>query len=66
MFAGYAFAIDSRDRRGHAYMLSDQEATKHHDFILSQGLLPPDILARTVQAEFLDKEKAAPVVSDRR
>jgi nitrite reductase (cytochrome c-552) len=28
MFAGYAFAIDYRDRRGHAYMLSDQEATK--------------------------------------
>jgi nitrite reductase (cytochrome c-552) len=28
MFAGYAFAIDFRDRRGHAYMLSDQEATK--------------------------------------
>ena len=28
MFAGYAFSIDYRDRRGHAYMLSDQEATK--------------------------------------
>ncbi|HEY0715121.1 MAG TPA: ammonia-forming cytochrome c nitrite reductase subunit c552, partial [Polyangia bacterium] len=28
MFAGYAFAIDFRDRRGHAYMLSDQEQTK--------------------------------------
>jgi len=28
MFAGYAFAIDYRDRRGHAYMLSDQETTK--------------------------------------
>src|SRR3569623_898165 len=28
MFAGYAFAIDYRDRRGHAYMLADQEATK--------------------------------------
>ncbi len=28
MFAGYAFAIDYRDRRGHAYMLSDQEVTK--------------------------------------
>jgi nitrite reductase (cytochrome c-552) len=28
MFAGYAFAIDYRDRRGHAYMLSDQESTK--------------------------------------
>jgi nitrite reductase (cytochrome c-552) len=28
MFAGYAFSIDYRDRRGHAFMLSDQEATK--------------------------------------
>src|SRR4051812_5665722 len=28
MFAGYAFAIDYRDRRGHAYMLFDQEHTK--------------------------------------
>jgi nitrite reductase (cytochrome c-552) len=28
IFAGYAFAIDYRDRRGHAYMLQDQEATK--------------------------------------
>jgi nitrite reductase (cytochrome c-552) len=28
MFAGYAFALDYRDRRGHAYMLFDQETTK--------------------------------------
>jgi len=28
MFAGYAFAIDYRDRRGHAFMLFDQEHTK--------------------------------------
>jgi nitrite reductase (cytochrome c-552) len=28
MFAGYAFAIDYRDRRGHAFMLTDQEKTK--------------------------------------
>ncbi|HTV25562.1 MAG TPA: ammonia-forming cytochrome c nitrite reductase subunit c552 [Polyangiaceae bacterium] len=28
MFQGYAFSIDYRDRRGHAFMLSDQEATK--------------------------------------
>jgi nitrite reductase (cytochrome c-552) len=27
MFQGYAFSIDYRDRRGHAYMLSDQEDT---------------------------------------
>lgn len=28
IFLGYAFSIDYRDRRGHAYMLEDQEATK--------------------------------------
>jgi nitrite reductase (cytochrome c-552) len=28
MFAGYAFSIDFRDRRGHAYMLYDQEQTR--------------------------------------
>ncbi|MCC6424502.1 MAG: ammonia-forming cytochrome c nitrite reductase subunit c552 [Phycisphaerales bacterium] len=28
MFAGYAFSIDYRDRRGHAYMLFDQEQTE--------------------------------------
>lgn len=28
MFLGYAFSIDYRDRRGHAYMLSDQLDTK--------------------------------------
>ncbi len=28
MFAGYAFAIDYRDRRGHAHMLFDQETTR--------------------------------------
>lgn len=28
MFRGYAFSIDYRDRRGHAHMLADQEATR--------------------------------------
>ena len=28
MYSGYAFAIDYRDRRGHAYMLSDQTQTE--------------------------------------
>ena len=28
MFAGYAFSIDYRDRRGHAFMLHDQEETR--------------------------------------
>src|SRR5690242_17736609 len=30
VFAGYLFAVDYRDRRGHAYMLSDQEKTKRN------------------------------------
>jgi nitrite reductase (cytochrome c-552) len=28
LFAGYAFSLDYRDRRGHAYMLIDQEMTE--------------------------------------
>ncbi len=28
MFLGYAFSLDYRDRRGHAFMLQDQEGTK--------------------------------------
>ena len=31
MFLGYAFSIDYRDRRGHAYMLADQEQTRRHE-----------------------------------
>ena len=30
VFAGYLFAIDYRDRRGHAHMLRDQEITKRN------------------------------------
>jgi len=30
IFAGYLFAIDYRDRRGHAFMLQDQEVTKRN------------------------------------
>ena len=32
---------------------------RYHDFILSQGLLPPDMLGQAVLAEFVGKEKAA-------
>src|SRR5438874_550646 len=28
MFAGYAFGIDFREKRGHAYMLADQDITE--------------------------------------
>ena len=30
IFAGYLFAIDYRDRRGHAFMLQDQQITKRN------------------------------------
>jgi nitrite reductase (cytochrome c-552) len=30
IFAGYLFAVDYRDRRGHAFMLRDQEITKRN------------------------------------
>jgi nitrite reductase (cytochrome c-552) len=30
LFAGYLFAVDYRDRRGHAFMLHDQEVTKRN------------------------------------
>jgi nitrite reductase (cytochrome c-552) len=30
IYQGYAFAIDYRERRGHAYMLVDQEQTERH------------------------------------
>lgn len=30
MWAGYAFAIDYREKRGHAYMLEDQTLTQRH------------------------------------
>ncbi|HEY8207317.1 MAG TPA: ammonia-forming cytochrome c nitrite reductase subunit c552 [Myxococcaceae bacterium] len=30
IFAGYLFAVDYRDRRGHAFMLADQEVTKRN------------------------------------
>jgi nitrite reductase (cytochrome c-552) len=30
VFAGYLFAVDYRDRRGHAFMLTDQEITKRN------------------------------------
>ncbi len=30
VFAGYLFSVDYRDRRGHSFMLSDQEVTKRN------------------------------------
>ena len=40
LFAGYAFAIDYRDRRGHAHMLADQEQTKRVTTRPQPGSLP--------------------------
>ena len=33
---------------------------RYHDFILSQGLLPPDVLAKAVLTDFVPAEKARP------
>ena len=40
LFAGYAFAIDYRDRRGHAHMLADQEQTKRVTTRPQPGKIP--------------------------
>jgi nitrite reductase (cytochrome c-552) len=37
MWAGYAFAVDFREKRGHAYMLDDQIYTKRQDFAPQPG-----------------------------
>ena len=37
LYAGYAFFIDYREARGHAYMLSDQEATKRVSEVQQAG-----------------------------
>jgi uncharacterized protein (DUF885 family) len=31
---------------------------RYHDYILSQGLLPPDVLSKAVLTEFVAAEKA--------
>jgi len=37
MWAGYAFSVDFREERGHAYMLSDQEFTERQHFAKQPG-----------------------------
>lgn len=37
MWAGYAFAADFREERGHAYMLLDQETTKRQEVVKQPG-----------------------------
>jgi nitrite reductase (cytochrome c-552) len=37
MWAGYAFAIDFREERGHAYMFTDQFFTKRQDVVKQPG-----------------------------
>jgi nitrite reductase (cytochrome c-552) len=37
MWAGYAFSVDFREERGHAYMLSDQEFTDRQHFSKQPG-----------------------------
>lgn len=37
MYAGYAFAVDFRERRGHAYMLEDQTYTERQNVVKQPG-----------------------------
>ncbi|MFW6303187.1 MAG: ammonia-forming cytochrome c nitrite reductase subunit c552 [Candidatus Sumerlaeota bacterium] len=37
MWAGYSFAVDFREERGHAYMLTDQTLTKRHQAAQQPG-----------------------------
>ncbi|MBP9107642.1 MAG: ammonia-forming cytochrome c nitrite reductase subunit c552 [Gemmatimonadaceae bacterium] len=37
MWAGYAFAVDFREERGHAYMLTDQEHTQRQQVVRQPG-----------------------------
>lgn len=37
MWAGYAFAVDFREERGHAYMLQDQEHTERQQVVRQPG-----------------------------
>lgn len=37
IFKGYAFSVDYREERGHAYMLKDQEETERHKFAPQPG-----------------------------
>ena len=41
MWAGYAFARDFREERGHAYMLEDQTYTERQQAVEAAGHLPP-------------------------
>jgi nitrite reductase (cytochrome c-552) len=37
MWAGYAFSVDFREERGHAYMLTDQQFTKRQEVVQQPG-----------------------------
>ena len=37
MWSGYAFSVDFREERGHAYMLVDQETTERQHFVKQPG-----------------------------
>ena len=52
-FYGYTQLLDLR-RKTEAKMGSRFNAGKFHDFILAQGLLPPDLMERAVMNDFVD------------
>jgi Bacterial protein of unknown function (DUF885) len=57
-FYGYTKLISLR-KETEAALGSRFNQQRFHDFILSQGLLPPDLMRKAVLEDFIPKEKAA-------
>ncbi len=64
IFAGYAFAIDFRNRRGHAYMLDDQRGTKRVTERPQPGACLHCHASNTVAFRKMGLEKGAPGTLD--
>ncbi|MBL8859483.1 MAG: ammonia-forming cytochrome c nitrite reductase subunit c552 [Planctomycetes bacterium] len=60
MFNGYAFAIDFREERGHAYMLSDQRETERVTQVKQPGSCLQCHAANTVAYRKVGLESGAP------
>ena len=58
-FYGYTRWMQLRSQAEMA-LGSKFDRQRYHDFILAQGLLPPDVLSQAVLTEFVAAEKAAP------
>lgn len=58
-FYGYTRLVGLR-KEAEAALGSNFNQLRFHDFILAQGLLPPDLMRKAVVEDFIPKEKAAP------